>query len=87
MYKFHNVYSAMCKTEEDLYGEYMEFTDCSMMTIVKMTCVLIPSKSMKKIQICYDDIIDVKSDLSTLRIDVSTKNEKQYHIFCQPQKN
>lgn len=75
--------SAMCKTEVDLYGEYMEFTDCSMMTFVKMTCGLIPSKNMKKIQIRYDDIIDVKSDIRLSRIDVSTKNEKQYHIFCQ----
>ena len=38
---------------------------------------------MKKIQIRYDDIIDVKSDIRLSRIDVSTKNEKQYHIFCQ----
>ena len=45
--------SAMCKTEVDLYEEYMEFTDCSMTTFVKRTCGLIPIKNMKKIQIRY----------------------------------
>lgn len=76
---FLGMVNALEHAEMKMYNEYIEFSDCSGLTLLGISS----SKFMKKIRLSYKDIIDLKSDNLRCQLYINLTTGKRYRVVCK----